>query len=71
MISTKELCVWERKAKSARTAAIAKMKKEHSPQLYSYLGHIATCADAQLAIIQRLIMQSKENDKEQICQQLN
>lgn len=60
MITTEQLRHWERETKSAYTTALAGIKKYRSvPALHNYYTHIATCADAQLSLVQRLIRQSK------------
>lgn len=62
MITHKELCKWSREIESALTAARAEMKNNRLPQLRNYYEHIATCADAQLCIVNRLIRQSAANE---------
>jgi len=65
MITTKQLCEWEQRIKTAHHFAINGIKKYRSiPALHNYYTHIATCADAQLSIVQRLIRQSKEQEDE-------
>jgi len=62
MITTKELYDWSREIERALATARAEMKKNRLPQLRNYYEHIATCADAQLCIVQRLIRQSNKNE---------
>ncbi len=65
MITTKQLCEWEQRIKTAHYFAETGIKKYGTiPTLRNYYVHLARTADAQLSIVQRLIRQSKEQEDE-------
>lgn len=72
MIRTSELYEWrEMILKTNRHAE--KMCREYKEKkcgnyMADYYEHIASTSASQLSIIERLIEQSRENEKEQICQ---
>lgn len=72
MITTKELCKWheivlktKERAKNHFDEYKDNIAGGNMAGYYEYLEHISS---AQLAIIERLIEQSRANEKEQICQ---
>lgn len=68
MITTEELEVWKSKITSTMTKALTSEKQSRGAEK-AYFRNIAEVANAQLSIVQRLIVQSKENDElEDLCQ---
>lgn len=65
MITTKELCKWHEIVLKTKEQAeeLADNYAEKQEEI-GYYGHLARVADAQLSIIERLIEQSIENEKE-------
>lgn len=68
MITTEELEVWKSKITGTMTQALTSEKQSRGAGK-EYFRNIAEVADAQLSIVQRLIVQSKNNDElEDLCQ---
>lgn len=68
MITTEELEVWKSKITGTMTKALISEKQSRGAEK-AYFRNIAKVADAQLSIVKRLIVQSKENDElEDLCQ---
>lgn len=64
MITTKELCVWEQRARENMLVAMTGIDKyKYVPTMRDYYAHLAQTADAQISILQRLIRQSKEKER--------
>lgn len=67
MITTKELYEWREKVIKTKEKA-EELADKYEQEGIGYYEHLAKVADAQLSIIERLIEQSRANEKEQICQ---
>lgn len=64
MISTKELMSWKKKIETVRmTALMESRNNENNPMLRDYYAHIGIKADYQLSLIERLLVQSEENEE--------
>ena len=72
MITTKELYDWRGKILTAKEEAEEKLgnydDKSFSLAMSAYYEYVVNISTVQLALIERLIRQSDENEKEQICQ---
>ena len=68
MISTDELLEWKEKILKTDKNALYKAEKAKNTEVSAYYLSISQVANNQLALINRLIEQSRENEKEQICQ---
>lgn len=62
MITTEELEVWKSNITGTMTQVLTNAKQSRGAEK-AYFRNIAKVADAQLSLIERLIMQSEENDK--------
>lgn len=67
MITTKELYEWREKVLKTKEQA-EELADNYEQEEIGYYEHLAKVADSQLSIIERLIEQSRANEKEQICQ---
>lgn len=65
MITTKELLEWRDKMLAAYEEAVEKSENAASKEIEEYYSAVALVANNQLSLINRLIEQSRENDKEQ------
>ena len=63
MITTKELKMWKRKIVYIKSDSKKKSKEQGVGVLAYYFIYLVEVSDAQLSLIERLIMQSEENDK--------
>ena len=69
MITTKELCEWKKEVENTKQQALQQAKAYiHNEGMRLYYVNLTQVADAQLALVQRMIRQSEANEKEQICQ---
>lgn len=64
MISTDELLEWKEKILKTDKTALYKAEKAKNTEISAYYFSIAQVADNQLALINRLIEQSRENEKQ-------
>ena len=64
MISTDELLEWHDKIVTTNKKALYRAEKAKNTEVSAYYLSIAQVANNQLALINRLIEQSQENDKE-------
>ena len=64
MISTKELLEWRESILKTKEFA-EQFEKIYGEEISRYYEHLKMVAQIQLSIIERLIEQSRENDKEQ------
>lgn len=66
MITTKELLEWHEIVLKTKEQAeeLADNYVERNKEIVGYYRHLAKVADAQLSLIERLIEQSIENEKE-------
>ena len=72
MITTKELYDWRERVITAKEEAEEKLgnydDKSFGLAMSAYYEYVVNISTVQLALIERLIRQSDENEKEQICQ---
>ena len=64
MISTKELLEWRDKILTTYEKAIERSEKTERKEIAEYYSAMALVANNQLALINRLIEQSRENEKQ-------
>lgn len=67
MITTKELYKWRDEILRTQEKA-ERLSDNYDQKMVEYYEHLAKVSGIQLALIERLIAQSRENEKEQICQ---
>lgn len=63
MITTGQLRSWEKEVKeTVRAAHAGEERYKNNPTMYGYYNNLALIADVQLALVQRLILQSEKQE---------